>query len=217
MEIKEVKDSLSTWFYGKMKSPYYGAVIAIWLVTNRVAVYCIFDFSDKQPVQERVNYIHQLLETKTVWKFSGFYGIVAYAFLMGIITMVVFNYINAITKWAYNRSGVWANSLRQKTEPHKWVLRKEVEYIKNKLDESEIEISAKKGELKLLEKQSEEATKSIQENRLENQSQQIDIAKQKSKISSIESELGVKDAELKQYKPEVFDNQSARICSVVRV
>jgi hypothetical protein len=135
MEIDEVTDAAKTWLSNKLKNPYFAAVLAIWLVTNRVVVFSLFNFPDEMDTQQRISLIHQQFENKTVLFFSGFYGIVLYSFIVGFISMIVFNYLNVFGKWGYNFFGKTANNLRHQIEPHNWVARIEVEKIKKKGDE----------------------------------------------------------------------------------
>src|SRR5689334_16997545 len=98
-ELEDIKDSVKTWFNNRLKNPYFASVIAVWLFINRVVVFGLFNFDDTQTLQERVLWVQEQLNNKEVWllgtwHFEGFKEIIAYSFIVGLFTMVIFNYAN---------------------------------------------------------------------------------------------------------------------------
>lgn len=140
MEIEEIKDSAKAWLSDKLKNPFFAAAFAVWIITNRVVVFSLFNFHEEMSLQQRTSLIHQQLENKTILFFGGFYGIIIYSFIVGFISMIVFNYLNVFGKWGYNFFGTWANHLKHKIEPQNWISRFEVEKIIKKSNEFEKEI-----------------------------------------------------------------------------
>ncbi|MDF2437723.1 MAG: hypothetical protein K0Q95_2099 [Bacteroidota bacterium] len=125
--MEEVKDSAKAWLSERLKNPYFGSVMAIWLITNRVLLFSLFNFQDNQSLIERVSWVHHQLQNKVVLNWfgmegvKGFYTVIIYSFILGFIAMIAFNYLNVFGKWGYNFFGKWANTLKREIEPLKWV------------------------------------------------------------------------------------------------
>lgn len=195
MEAEEMKDSVQNWFNDRLKNPYYAAVSAVWLITNRVSVFTIFNFSDEQTAEERLSIVHQQIKNKKIifetlekngchfGLFQGFYGIILYSFIVGFFTMIFFNYLNVFGKWSYNYFGKWANEMRRNISPLKWVLVEEVEKEIENFKKTESELNSKKIEIKTIQKENDELIASYAKIKLENQNTFVEIEKFKTELS----------------------------------
>lgn len=170
MEIEDLKDSVKVWFDDKLKNPYFASVLAVWLITNRVAVFGLFNFNEKQSLQERISWVHHQLQYNKVYPLKifgveeikgneffvqGFYPVIGYSFLLGLITMVAFRYLNVIGKGAYAVLGRGANTLNQKIKPDKWRPIEEVVELQEKTTELELTIEKNQKEYKILKQENE--------------------------------------------------------------
>lgn len=207
MEVEEIKDSVKNWFDEKLKNPYFAAVLVVWVVTNRVVVFSIFNFSEAESLPTRIDIIHRLLANKKVAVFQGFYGIIFYSFIVGFITMVFYNYLNVIAKWTYNYFDKWANVIRRDINPPLWVLRSTIQEELERNVSLEQEINANKLTIKTISKENEVAILTLNKNNEETKNLKIEIEKQKVDISLLKTELESKNSELNNIQNELEKHQ----------
>jgi hypothetical protein len=174
MEIEEVKDSAKTWFTDRLKNPYFASVIAVWLITNKVVVFGLFNFQENQSLDERLAWVQQYVHLKTIGPFHGFYGIILYSFLMGLVAMVAFNYLNVFGKIAYNKLGSGAVWLLKWLEPPKWIAIKEVKKMIDHNNDMRSELEEKKAQIIELKQEKEIAFNSISD--LKSQNEKLNAA-----------------------------------------
>ena len=161
MEFEEVKDSVKEWCNNRLKNPYFSSVFVVWLITNRVVVFGLFNFGENQNLTERVSWVHQQLLNKTIWFFHGFEGIIVYSFLMGFAAMIGFNYLNVTGKIVYNMVGRGAIYLQKRLEPTKWFPLKDIEELRKDNERLEISLDSKKDEVNNLKVQKEAAVTNL--------------------------------------------------------
>src|SRR5579871_5654609 len=102
MDLNDAKDQAANWLNSRLKNPYFGAVIAVWIITNRVLVFSVFNFDANTTLANKIGYVHRQLEAfdslSFICGFKGFYATVVWALVMGLVAMVVFDIINGLGK-----------------------------------------------------------------------------------------------------------------------
>lgn len=154
MALEDITDSIKAWLNDKLKNPYFASVIAVWLISNRVAVFGLFNFHENQSLQDRVSWVHEQLQHNKVYPFKifgierfpieGFFPVIIYSFILGLLTMVAFRYLNVIGKGVYSVLGRGANSLNKKIKPEKWIEIEEVVKLQKQI--AELEVSLEKNQ-----------------------------------------------------------------------
>ncbi|MES2139988.1 MAG: hypothetical protein V4511_09785 [Bacteroidota bacterium] len=133
MELGEVKDSAKEWLDNRLKNPYFASVIAVWLYTNRVVVFGIFNFDENQTLEQRVSWVQQQLERSEAFGFiHGFHWIILYSFFWGLVTMLAFKYLKVFGQEIYRAWGKWATEYQATHNRAEWYSRKEVEELEEK-------------------------------------------------------------------------------------
>lgn len=163
MEFSEVKKQFDNWLDNKLSNPYFGAVIAIWAVTNRVLIFGLFNFDAKNTLDQRIAFVHQQLESfkrlDFILGFHGFYATVVWSFGWGFIAMLFFDQINTLAKAAFKWGHRSKNNILQRIEQSKWMETKhhlEVEKANMTLEE---EMKTKRIEANRIQKDYDEAIK----------------------------------------------------------
>lgn len=140
MEAEKVMDSVKDWGRNRLNNPYFASVLVVWLYTNRIEVFGLFNFNDSQTIQDRVLWMQQQFHNKEIhsyfdlyiWK--GFSGVVWFSLLVGIGTMLVFTYAQAISEVIYDKVGQYAVSIRAWNKPLKWVSLEKYEEMSSQFD-----------------------------------------------------------------------------------
>lgn len=152
--LSDLKESTKTFIDDRLKNPYITTVIAVWLFTNRKVVFGIFNFQNETTLDTKIYWISTQLRSFNIGIFEGLFGGILYAFLVGIISMILFNLITGAGKTLYK----WVNKISilmlKTVEPAKWIsviefnkiyknnedltkgnkeLKKEIESIENEL------------------------------------------------------------------------------------
>lgn len=98
--ITEVKK-----FYDdRIKSPFFISVLSVWLFTNRVLVFGIFNFGEEVSVGARIDWAATQIHKFNMWGiFTGLYGSIFYSLIVGTIAMGIYvavkNSMRALYKW----------------------------------------------------------------------------------------------------------------------
>jgi hypothetical protein len=145
MMQQEIEDSIKSWYRERLKNSYFTSVAVVWIITNRVLVFGIFNFDNEQTLKNKIEWIHYQLQHNKVYPFKifgsescffeGFYPTILYCFILGIVTMLFFKYLNAISKWINSTLGKWAIKLIQNIAPQEWIHRKDVDALIRKNDQ----------------------------------------------------------------------------------
>lgn len=161
MEIEKVIDQAKNWLGTRLKNPYFGSVIAVWIVTNRNIVFGLFNFEEKLTLEQRISWIHNELESFKLLDFiNGFHGFEAtlvWSFFMGFVVMIVLNRISGWGEYLYKWSDKSTINLVQKIEPAKWVERAVFDELQNSAVNTEEELKLKRAENNRLERENESA------------------------------------------------------------
>lgn len=186
MEIDKIVDQAKSYADDKLKNPYFGSVIAVWLFTNRVLLFGLFNFDKTQTLEQKISWAYRQLQTFDYLDWMhvhGFTATVLWSLFWGYFTMVAFNKINgfgkAIFKWS-NRGNV---NLLRRIEPNKWIEMKKYNELEEKIVELETQIKSKKSDINRLEK--------------ENETTQILFSETKKQVQEKEELVTIKNKELK--------------------
>ncbi|HCN82980.1 MAG TPA: hypothetical protein DIT07_05070 [Sphingobacteriaceae bacterium] len=195
MEGEEIKQQINTWFDEKLKNPYFGAVAAVWIVSNRIVFFSLFNFDVDLSLQERIDFIHKHLQSYTFLWFTGFYATIAWAFVWGIVVMLVADQVNTFGKVLYKFCHRSKNFLLQKIEPSKWMETRDHFEIEQKNIQFEKEVKTQRLELNKVEKDHGEVQKLYAESLKS-------IIEKDSLISSKDQTLKLLEDQVRQYTEE---------------
>lgn len=164
MDIEEVKDSGKSWLDNRLKNPYFASVIAVWLFTNRVVIFGLFNFDENQNLEQRVSWVQQQLQHSEALGFiHGFYWIILYSLIMGLVTMLGFKYLKVLGEATYKKLGKWAINYQAKINPNEWHPNKDVEELEVKYKNEIKEFQARNSDLMKLRQDSELETRRFKE------------------------------------------------------
>jgi len=148
MDLGEAKDQAANWLNSRLKNPYFGAVIAVWIITNRVLVFSIFNFDSSTTLADKISYVHQQLEAfdylSFLGGFKGFYATIVWAIGMGFVTMVFFDIINGVGKAVFKFCNRLHKRLVRLVDPSSFVERVHLEELQKKFNDVEAQLQAKK-------------------------------------------------------------------------
>ena len=77
MDTDEIKDSVKSYIDTRLRNPYFASVFAVWIVTNRVIVFGLFNFDAKLTLQQRIDWVYQQFQSFKILNFIGLYGFIA--------------------------------------------------------------------------------------------------------------------------------------------
>ncbi len=161
MEIEKVLDQAKNWIGTRLKNPYFGSVLAVWVVTNRKIIFGFFNFEENLSLDQRIDWVHQQLEGFTflsfMWGFHGFEATVVWSFIIGFILMIGLNKISGIGEYLYKWSDKSTIKLVQKIEPANWVEKVLFEELQIKATIFEDDLKSKRTENNRLERENETA------------------------------------------------------------
>lgn len=163
MEIDELKEQTKNWLDSRLKNPYFGAVVAVWLITNRVLVFSLFNFDEDFKLLDRIDFIHNHLQSFNQWGLKGFWGTIIWSFGWGFVAMVVLDIINGIGKSLFKFAHRLTNWMLSKVEPSKWKEIEDFYKLEKEKNDVEEELKLKKVEAKRYEKDYEDAVRSLNE------------------------------------------------------
>ncbi|HTH55064.1 MAG TPA: hypothetical protein VL728_03410, partial [Cyclobacteriaceae bacterium] len=147
MDLNEAKDQATNWLNSRLKNPYFGAVIAVWIITNRVLVFSIFNFDSGTTLAAKIIYISRQLEAFDYLSFlglTGFYATIVWALGMGLVAMVVFDIINGVGKAVFKFFNRVHKRLVRLVDPSSFVERTLLEELQKKFNDVEAQLQAKK-------------------------------------------------------------------------
>ncbi|MDO9186858.1 MAG: hypothetical protein Q7W13_12670 [Bacteroidia bacterium] len=181
MEAEKVLDSIKDWLRNRLENPYFASVLAVWLYTNRIEVFGLFNFNEGQTIQERLLWMQQRFANKEVWlfnftlfdwhfkwaAFTGFSGIIWYSFIVGAVMMLFFKYALAFSEVIYEKIGQYAVSIRVWNKPLKWVSLEKFEIMFKQFEEEKKNLTLRnlsiEGELTTIKNDKVVALKKIEE------------------------------------------------------
>lgn len=152
MNLEEIREQTKSWLDSRLRNPYFGAVITVWIITNRVLVFSIFNFDDSYSLSDKIQFVKNELGLFNVWILKGFWGTVVWSFFWGYFAMIGLDLLNSAGKALYKLVNRVSNYLMKKVEPSKW---KEIEMfyeLEQKVSELEDDNSKRKTEIKRVQK-----------------------------------------------------------------
>jgi hypothetical protein len=201
MDIDEVKDQTRNWLDARMKNPYFGAVIAVWLFEHRVIIYSIFNFEDGCTLNEKLAFIQNQLDNYTRWLiFEGLYGSIWFAFLFGLITMASLDVINGIGKATYKLVSKASNWISRQVDPLAWVPKEDYDSKEKRIQDLEEQISTRALHGRGLQKELDDAAGVLQLIRTEKDTVNSNLTQEKKLVATFQEELKIKNDERKAFK-----------------
>lgn len=155
MDPVEIKDSIKDFIDTRLKNPYFASVIVVWLITNRVIVFALFNFDSSLSLQQRIAWVHEKLESFKFLRLHGFSATIISSLLIGYLVMVFYNYINLSGKLLYIWVNKSATNVLQKVEPNKWIERKEYKKLEEQLSDSQDELNKKREDVNKIQSEHE--------------------------------------------------------------
>ena len=156
--MEEVIDAVKTYIGDRLKSPYFAAVIAVWIATNRVIVFGVFNFEESLNINERVLWVHREFESfEKLNIFFGFYGTIFWSLTIGVVIMIGFNLVNSVTKVIYHYINIISTLMLRSVRPNDYVSNTKYEKEVKKSIEKDAQIKKAKEDIDSLEKQVEDA------------------------------------------------------------
>jgi len=119
--LDEIKESTKSFVDDRLKNPYITAVIAVWIFTNRVLVYGIFNFSNDKNFDEKLTWISSQLNSFEKFGIKGMWVGIIWAAFWGIFSMLAFNLITTGGKVLYKWVNNFSISFLQKVDPENWI------------------------------------------------------------------------------------------------
>jgi hypothetical protein len=104
-----------------LKNPYITTVIAVWLFTNRVVVFGIFNFERGLSLNDKITWVSKQLRSFDIWIFEGLHGGIIYAFLVGILSMMLFSLVTGGGKALYKWINKYSINLLQRVDGPNWI------------------------------------------------------------------------------------------------
>jgi hypothetical protein len=204
MDIEEAKKQISNWFDSKLNNPYFGAVIAVWVVTNRVALFGLFNFEKDSTLDQRISFVHRQLESfnrlNFLFGFHGFWATVVWAFFWGLVVMLFMDQLNTAGKSLFklgHRTYSWA---LHKIEPPKWIERKTFEEEIKKSSELEDDINKKREEVNRLQNLYDESQRISIERKKEIEAKDLKYASDAEKIKLQDEQIRQSVEEKNKFK-----------------
>ncbi len=147
MEFEEIKKQINNWVDTRMNNPYFGSVIAVWIITNRVLIFGLFNFDSKFTLDQRISFVHRQLESYSFWWLHGFSATILCAFVWGFLTMLVIDQINTFGKALFKIGHKTKNWVLQLIENEKWIDRDDYDKTKKQAIDFEEDLNKKRIEL----------------------------------------------------------------------
>lgn len=136
--MTEITEQAKDYVVNRLKSPYYAAVIAVWLVTNRVLVFGLFNFDADLTMAQRIEFVqHQLYQfnyLSWICGWRGFWATVAWSALWGFVAMVVADGLNTIGKWVYNHWEKLRIAFLRRQKQSEYIERFKYDELENRYD-----------------------------------------------------------------------------------
>lgn len=205
MAIDDIKDSTKEWLNSRLKNPYFAAVITVWVVTNRVIIYSIFNFDDKVSLDEKLLFIHTELQKFNrfedwfyiPWNWiKGFWGTVVWSFICGFFTMVGIDLLNGFGKMLFKLGNRVSNKIIRWVKDDTWVsveLHDKLNQEKERLAE---DLSRKRSEINLVQDENEKTKKELKIATDTLEKNLITLSEFKAENSKIQSELSKAKSEI---------------------
>jgi hypothetical protein len=213
--FSDIKESTKNFIDDRLKNPYITAVIAVWVFTNRVLVYGVFNFADDKTIEEKLIWISHQLNSFERFGFKGLWVGILWALIWGIFSMLLFNLLTGAGKASYkwiNRASIW---MLQKVEPAKWISLKQFNDVYQENEDLSKTNESLKTDISKFKDQIIELTK---DNNLKNNSI-IDLNDVISKLRSINDFDGTSSQDI--IKSSVIDNEiesnSERVNTNIRI
>jgi len=163
MDIDEIKDSVKNFVDSRLKNPFFGSALVVWLVINKVFIFGIFNFDSTIPFKERLVWSSQQFQQFSFLFLHGFIGTVIYSLCAGFLVMVLYDKIGGLARIIY----VWTHkstiALIQKVEPSKWVEKNKFDEIDTKFSQSEDELNKKRLEYNNIQKEFQNINNQLQD------------------------------------------------------
>lgn len=160
MDLDEVKEQTKNWLDSRLKNPYFGAVIAVWIITNRIVVFSLFNFDNNFGLEDKILFIHNELQKfdrlEFIGGFKGFWATIVWSFFWGYIVMLVADQLNGFGKVLFKIGNRTTNYLLRKVEPLKWIEIKLYNELKKEREDFEEDINKKKIDIKRLQKENDD-------------------------------------------------------------
>ncbi len=147
MEFEEIKKQINNWVDTRMNNPYFGSVIAVWIITDRVLIFGLFNFDSKFTLDQRISFVHRQLESYSFWWLHGFSATILCAFVWGFLTMLVIDQINTFGKALFKIGHKTKNWVLQLIENEKWIDRDDYDKTKKQAIDFEEDLNKKRIEL----------------------------------------------------------------------
>ena len=139
MTLSEVKEQAKNYVADRLKSPYIGAVIAVWIISNRKLVFGLFNFQDSLGLQERIEFVGNELQQfpymQWLCNWTGFSATVIHAALWGFVVMVSADAMNTLAKVVFNRWDRVRIFILRKQKQSDYIERKKYIELETKYDQ----------------------------------------------------------------------------------
>lgn len=184
MDIEEVKEQTKNWLDSRLKNPYFGAVIAVWIISNRILIFSLFNFDSDYDLNERILFIHSELQKfdklDFLWGLRGIWATIIWAFTWGFVVMLVVDQFNGLGKVLFKLGNRTTNYLLRKVEPLNWIELKIYNDLKKEKEDFEEEVNNRKIEIKRLQKENDDTITLL------NKSESSNIEKDKALVATNE-------------------------------
>ncbi len=189
MEVDKIKDSVKNYLDDRLKNPYFASVIAVWLITNRVLVFGLFNFESTLTLEQRTSWVHQQFKQFEWYGIGGFYMVAIWSLFWGYFVMILMNQLNGFGKIIFK----WVNrniiNLLRKIDPASWVSIKEHFALKKIVADLEDNVNKRKGENIQLQKEYEISEDKIVVLEEKKKELEIDLDQKKESIREYDTKI----------------------------
>ncbi|MBL0047001.1 MAG: hypothetical protein IPP32_02735 [Bacteroidetes bacterium] len=137
METNTVLDSFKEYLNDRLKSPYYASALAVWVITNRVFVFGVFNFSEDISLQIRILWARQQFIDTHPWGIGwidSFSENLFFCLIAGFLTMMFLNLLTTAGKYFYHHVNNVSVKLLYSLKPSDWVSAKSHETLMDERD-----------------------------------------------------------------------------------
>ena len=147
METSEFIESAKKYIEDRLRNPYFASVVFVWISINRIVVFGLFNFDKNMTLIERISWVSSQIRAFHLGPFSGFWGGVCFSFLIGLVTMIAFNFLSNLGKAIYKLVSNLTTKMLQKVPNSDYVSGSEYSSLYNKYVRATNELHEKRNEV----------------------------------------------------------------------
>ncbi|PCJ28083.1 MAG: hypothetical protein COA97_02065 [Flavobacteriales bacterium] len=206
--LSDIKESTKTFVDDRLKNPYITTVIAIWIFTNRVLVYGVFNFSDDKNFDEKIKWISQHLNKFEIAGYNiGFIGGVVYALIIGIGSMMFFNLATGFGKAMYKFINKTSIKMIRSVEPSKWINIKEFDKVYSENEELIQDNNVLKRDVDRLEGEIDSRNEKVNQHRLDVKKKDEEIFELTEITVENSKNVGRLESKIKKQESDITDKE----------